>query len=139
MRQPKKLREGKALGKSINLSSFADGAVSERFNIELLKVLENISDPNTDPKKSRKLQLNITLKGNENRDIASVGIQAKTTLAPAKDIESNIVLDYDSNGKVIGSELKSGIKGQTYVNEDGEVVDDKGNDIVEYQKKRDAK
>jgi uncharacterized protein YuzE len=127
------------LGKTIDLSNFANGAVAERFNIELQKVLENISDPNTDAKKSRKLQLNITLKGNEQRDIASVGIQAKTTLAPAKDIESSIVMDYDSSGNVIGSELKSGTKGQTYVNEDGEVVDDKGNEIVEYQRRREAK
>lgn len=123
----------------VDLSNFANGAVAERFNIELQKVLENIADPNTDPKKARKLQLNITLKGNENRDVASVGVQAKSTLAPARDIETSIVLDVDSDGSVVGSELKSGIKGQTFIDDQGEIRDDKGNEIIEYQKRRTVK
>lgn len=123
----------------VDLSNFANGAVAERFNIELQKVLENIADPNTDPKKARKLQLNITLKGNENRDVASVGVQAKSTLSPARDIETSIVLDVDSTGSVVGSELKSGIKGQTFIDDNGEVRDDKGNEIIEYQKRRTVK
>lgn len=110
----------------IDLSSFADGAVAERFNQELKKLLENIADPNTDPKKARKLTLTVTLKADEKRDLATVNVVAKSTLAPAKDIETKIIMDYDNEGKVIGAELKSGAKGQTFITEDGEVVDDKG-------------
>lgn len=117
----------------INLSSFADGAVAERFNIELEKVLENISDPNTDPKKTRKLTLTLSFKADEERDITSVGVQAKTSLAPAKDIQTKIVMDRGGDGKVIGQELKSGVKGQTYMTDDGDVADDRGK-VVNYKK-----
>lgn len=117
----------------VDLNEFADGAVMERFNIELQKVLENIADPNTDPKKARKLNITVTLKADGKRDIATVGIQAKTTLAPAKDIETKIVIDQDQAGKIIGKELRSGIKGQTYFDEDG-VYEDTGEKIIDFRK-----
>ncbi|WP_254120961.1 replication terminator protein [Shouchella clausii] len=121
------------MSKIVDLNEFANGAVMERFNIELQKVLENIADPNTDPKKARKLNITVTLKADGERDIASVGIQAKTTLAPAKDIETKIVIDQDQAGKIIGKELRSGIKGQTYFDEDG-VYEDTGEKIIDFRK-----
>lgn len=110
----------------IDMNSFADGAVAERFNLELQKVLENIADPNTDPKKVRKVAVTVSVKADEKRDIASVSIQAKTTLAPAKDIETKIVMDYDAKGRVTGQELKSGAKGQTFITPNGEIATDTG-------------
>ncbi|KFZ32144.1 replication terminator protein [Anoxybacillus flavithermus] len=114
----------------IDLNNFADGAVAERFNQELQKVLENIADPNTDPKKPRKVTLTVTLKADEKRDLAMVSVTAKSTLVPATPIETKLVMDYDSKGRITGAELKSGIKGQTYIDEDGEISDDQGNKIV---------
>ncbi|TLS37764.1 replication terminator protein [Pseudalkalibacillus caeni] len=121
--------------KAIDLQNFADGALAERFNHELGKVLENIADPNTDPKKARKVTLTVTLKADEQRDIAQVGIVAKSTIVPAKDIETKIIMDTDNTGKVIGSELKSGQKGQTYIDDEGDVADDTGNKVIEYQRR----
>ncbi|WP_078392046.1 replication terminator protein [Shouchella patagoniensis] len=121
------------MSKIVDLNEFANGAVIERFNIELQKVLENIADPNTDPKKARKLTLTVTLKADGERDIASVGIQAKSTLSPAKDIETKIVIDQDGAGKITGKELRSGVKGQTYFDETG-VYEDTGEKIVDFRK-----
>lgn len=118
----------------IDLNNFANGAVAERFNLELQKVLENIADPNTDPKKARKLVLTVKVSGNENRDIADVEVEAKLTLAPAKPIESKLVIDRDNKGKIIGAELKSGVKGQTFIDDDGDISDDKGNKIIDFRK-----
>ena len=42
---------------NLNLAEMANGAFMEQFNIELKKVLANIADPNTDPKKARKITL----------------------------------------------------------------------------------
>ena len=114
----------------IDLSGLADGAVSERFQLELQRVLENIADPNTDPKKARTLTLTLTLRGNELRDIASVNIVAKTKLAPARDVEAHLLIDQDSKGRIVAAELKSGAKGQMYISEDGEVLDDRGQNVV---------
>lgn len=118
----------------INLSNFANGAVAERFNIELQKVLENIADPNTDPKKARKLTLTVTVKADENRDIANVSIQTKTNLAPAKEIETKIIMDYDTSGKVVGAELQSGAKGQLFIDKEGDIADDTGRKVINFQK-----
>ena len=118
----------------INLSDFASGAVDERFGQELQKVLENIADPNTDPFKARKVQLTLTVKGNENRDIASVDIQAKSTLVPARNVTTAIILDQDSKGRVVGAELKSGSKGQLFIDEEGDIADDRDNKVVSINK-----
>lgn len=122
----------------LDLNTFANGAVAERFNEELRRVLENIHDPNTDAKKVRKLTLTVSFKADDKRDLAAVNVIAKTTLAPAKDIETKIVLDWDSNGQITGAELKSGIKGQTYMDEDG-VYSDTGEKVYDFKSKKEAK
>jgi hypothetical protein len=110
----------------IDLADFAGGAVSERFNQELKKVLENIADPNTDPKKARTITVKVTLKADENRDIADVDISTSCTLVSAKPVATRIIMDRDSKGNVVGAELKSGVKGQTYITENSEIADDTG-------------
>ncbi|MCR8980932.1 replication terminator protein [Brevibacillus laterosporus] len=115
----------------ISLDDFAEGAVAEAFRIELSKVLANIADPNTDANKVRKLSITVAIKADEKRDIAAVQVQTKSTLIPAKPIETKLIMDYDNNGQVIGAELKSGMKGQTYITPDGEIADDKGNVITD--------
>jgi hypothetical protein len=117
----------------INLSSFAEGAVAERFNAELQKILENIADPNTDAAKVRKLTLTLSFKADEKRDIVVTSVQAKSALSPAKHIETKIVMDLDNRGNVTGAELKSGIKGQSYITQDGEVETDVGEKVISFK------
>ena len=117
----------------INLDNFADGAVAERFNMELQKVLENIADPNTDAKKVRKVTLTVSFKADDKRDVALVSVQAKSQLAPALEIETKIIMDQDSRGNIVGAELMSGIKGQTFIDSDGDIADDTGNKIIEFK------
>ncbi|MCM3111651.1 replication terminator protein [Lederbergia lenta] len=119
----------------IDLNNFAEGAVSERLNQELQKVLENIADPNTDPTKARKVTLTITLKADDKRDLAMASVVAKSSIVPAKSIDAKIIMDLDNGGKITGAELKSGIKGQTYVTDEGEIADDKG-EIINFKQKK---
>lgn len=121
----------------IDLNDFADGAVAERFNLELQEILKNIADPDTDPAKKRKLQLNITFEADERRDLADVIIETKTTLAPAVAVGTKLLMGYDENGVIAGAELKSGMKGQTYFDaSDGEMKEDDGRVInLQYQSK----
>ncbi|MBB6446487.1 replication terminator protein [Bacillus benzoevorans] len=118
----------------IDLNTFANGALAERANEELQKVLENIAVPNTDAKKKRKLTLTITLSADNKRDVILTNVMAKSTLAPAEPIEAKILMDLDNNGKASGAELKSGIKGQTYLDvETGEVHDDVGSKVISFK------
>lgn len=114
----------------INLSEFAGGAVDERFNIELQEVLENMQNLNTDPLKARTITLKITLKGNSDRNLASAVVDAKSSLVPANGISSTLILDQDKKGNPVAAELKSGIPGQSFISDKGEVLDDKGNTIM---------
>lgn len=114
----------------INLSEFAGGAVDERFNIELQEVLENMQDLNTDPLKPRTITLKITLKGNDERNLSSVLVDAKTSLVPANGIAATLLLDHDKSGKPVAAELKSGIPGQSFISDNGEVLDDKGKAVM---------
>ena len=118
----------------VDLNTFANGGLAEKFDDELKKVLENIADPNTDATKVRSVTVTISLKGDKNREIAATSIRATSKLAPYEDIETQIIMDRDNNGKVIGKELKSGIKGQTYMEEDG-VYSDTGEKVIDFKQK----
>lgn len=114
----------------IDLNTFASGALSEKVNIEIQKALDNIADPNTDHKKARKVNVSITLKANEKRNLANVVIDTKSTLVPAVGVETELIIDYTQDGQVTGAELKSGIPGQSYISTEGEILDDKGKPLA---------
>lgn len=115
-----------------NLSEMANGAVNERFNYELQKVVENICDPNTDPKKKRKITLTMVIEPDAKREQAHISIETKTTLAPAQPDLTTLIIGVDKNGQQTARELKSGIKGQTFIDEENDISDDVGNKIVKF-------
>ncbi|WP_414055220.1 hypothetical protein [Macrococcus equi] len=53
----------------IDLSKLAEGAVQERFEDAFNKALDNIHDLNTDPKKTRKVTLEVKISSDENREL----------------------------------------------------------------------
>lgn len=99
----------------LELDSLAGGAVKERFNDGLQEVLDNIIDPNTDAKKSRKIALTITIKPKDERDFALIDFDVKTTLAQPKSIGSSIIIDRDNSGKAVAAEVNKTIPGQMSV------------------------
>ncbi|WP_036713192.1 hypothetical protein [Paenibacillus ehimensis] len=116
--------------KQIDINALSGGAVMERINRELSDVFANIVDPNTDAKKVRTLTITLKLKPDAKREITDVAIQTKSALAPARDIETKLVMDRNREGKVVAAELKSGIKNQMMVDNDGDVADDQGRKVV---------
>jgi hypothetical protein len=126
----------------INLNSFADGALAERFNIEFQKLLANVADPNTDPEKVRKLTITVSVKSDKRRKVSNVSVVAKTTLLPARDIQTQVLMDFDANGEVTGAELLSGEEGQMFIDKDGDPATDIGqkveipSNVLDLQKKQ---
>ncbi|MBY6950321.1 replication terminator protein [Clostridium sporogenes] len=106
--------------KMINLETFADGALAEKVNMALKEVLTNITDPNTSWKTKRKLTLDITFSAGEDRELAMLDIVAKTKLAPAKALNSKIVIGTDGKGGILASEFKNQIPGQSTMRVDEE-------------------
>lgn len=83
--------------KELTLENLAGGAAVEVFQRELGVVAKNISDLNTDPKKSRKIVLTVTLTPEENRQEVKMSVSAKSTLASVKPASKTVFL-----GKVNG-------------------------------------
>lgn len=118
----------------VSLNEFANGALAARFNEELQKVLENIADPNTEPHKNRKITVEVTLAGDENREIIDVLVVAKSKLLHAKHASTKLIMGVDENLNIVGQELKSGLKGQMFIDSENEVVTDTGEKLDETDK-----
>ncbi|MEC2433257.1 replication terminator protein, partial [Bacillus cereus] len=115
--------------------TFADGALAERFHQEFERVMENMADLNTDPKKARKIVLTLSFAGDKKRDVWNCQVQATSKLAPTEAVESKILLDMDQNGNLVGQELASGIQGQFYMDLQGDVKTDVGQPVEEVEEK----
>ncbi|ASN69620.1 replication terminator protein [Bacillus paranthracis] len=123
------------MGVMIDLNTFADGALAERFHQEFERVMENMADLNTDPKKARKIVLTLSFAGDKKRDVWNCQVQASSKLAPTEAVESKILLDMDQNGNLVGQELASGIQGQFYMDLQGDVKTDVGQLVEEVEEK----
>ena len=118
----------------ISLDKFANGALNERANAAISEVLANIADRNTDATKKRTVTITLAFTADDSRDLAMVDIEAKTKLVPATSVGTKVIIDIDTEGQVIGQELKSGIPGQTMIDaETGEVMTDVGQPISEIE------
>ncbi|MFS8177540.1 hypothetical protein RM023_09155 [Limosilactobacillus reuteri] len=74
------------------------------------------------------------------RDASDVTVEVKTTLAPEVGVPTTMLLGRDINGKVHVNELKSGVKGQTYIDpDDGKAKMDTGEPVEEVEKEEKRK
>jgi hypothetical protein len=69
---------------TFTLENAGGGAAAALFEHELLRVLENIADPNTDPLAVREITLKFRFKPDDQRNAGAVSISAKATLASIK-------------------------------------------------------
>ena len=112
----------------LNILNLARGALIERADFEVRRVLENIADLNTDWKKGRKITLTFDFKAmDEKRDAIKVDLQAKSSIMPYNAVSTQIYIDKDESGVVVAQEFVKGqMKDQVKIDEDtGEIVEDK--------------
>lgn len=120
---------------NLPIESLANGAVQEKLNVELEKVFKNIADVNTKSNAKRSVTVKLDFSPNDERDKVDLTVQLKTTLAPVTDINT-LVLTEEMDGKVYANELKSGAKGQTYIDPDDSIVKtDTGEPVEEVERK----
>lgn len=94
------------------LDELMGGALTERFNQEMKRVLDNIYDPNTNPKAKRQIQIVIDLVPSERRDMAEFKVDVKSKLAPAAAIAQTVFLHMDDFGNVTATEMTKELPGQ---------------------------
>lgn len=89
----------------LSFSTLAGGGVEEKLQFAIDEIAANIADPNTDPKKARKITMTLVMKPNEQRSIASLEVDVKTSLVAPRGISTTIMIDRDEKGKAVASEI----------------------------------
>ncbi len=128
-----------------NIAELQEGAVQEKIEKEVERIMSNVLDLDTDATKKRKLTITIDFIPDENRQVLSLDAQVKSTLAPQVSIGTTMLAGRNMDtGFIEARELKSHAPGQTYIDDDGDLktdvgdqIDDEGN-IIDFNKKRNS-
>lgn len=94
------------------LDELMDGALTERFNREMDRVLQNVFDQNTDPKAKRQIQIIIEITPNKTRDVAEFKVDLKTKTAPPIPLTQMCFLYQNDAGDVTAAEVTKEVPGQ---------------------------
>lgn len=95
-----------------SLLQMAKGAIQERVDYEVSRVVDNILDMNTEAKVKHKIVLTIEMVPDEDRRVVKVGASAKSTLAPVVPVGTSLVITADGNGEMILAEIVPQVPGQ---------------------------
>lgn len=95
-----------------SILQMAKGAIQERVDYEVSRVIDNILDMNTKPTTKRKVVLTIELVPDEGRQVISMNASAKSTLAPTTPIASSLVITSDGLGEMMVAEITPQVPGQ---------------------------
>ena len=95
-----------------SLLQMAKGAIQERVDYEVTKVIDNILDVNTDPLAKRKVTLVVELKPDEDRQVVKITASATSKLAPTSPVGTSLVITADQNGEMMLAEIIPQVPGQ---------------------------
>ena len=73
-----------------SIMEFNGGAILERIDLELDKVLKNIADLNTDPVKPRKIKIELSVQADFERKNPSITVKVSRALQPTNPIKVNL-------------------------------------------------
>ncbi len=79
----------------ISLDSLGGGALSEKVNMDLMKIVNNIMDPNTKANKARKLTITLTFVPDESRQVITTKMETKTSLVPIEAAATTLLAGKD--------------------------------------------
>ncbi len=104
----------------VNLSRLAGGALQEKFNREVTKVVQNLQDPNTPYGEARSITIRLSFKQTEFRDDAKIEISVSSKLASGITTKTNFAMGRDlETGEVVVSEYGKQIPGQMSLDDIG--------------------
>ena len=96
------------------------GAILERVDYEMGRVLDNIIDPNTKATAKRKITVNLELIPSSDRKTITVQSTAKSTLVPTEPITTSLfITSQPGTGEMVVAEMTPQVPGQ--VSMDGTV------------------
>lgn len=97
----------------LKLEDIAGGALQEKANAAMQKVLDNMQDPNTPWKNKREIAIKISFRQNEDRDDTAVEVSVDVKLAPVSPVVTRMAIGKDlATGETYAQEYGRQIKGQ---------------------------
>lgn len=84
--------------------------------------------------KKRKITMTIDIKSDEYREIIFADVKVKSNLVSMDSTGIKLFNIVDENGERVVNELRSGAKGQAFIDDDGSIKNDDGSDIEETSK-----
>ena len=90
----------------------ASGAIEEKVDYEVSRVIDNILDLNTKPDAKRKITITLVFQPDAERKHISIQAEAKSTLVPTAAVATSMVITSDGNGEMVVAELTPQIPGQ---------------------------
>lgn len=127
---------------NLPVDQLVGGGFSEKLQSEMEKIFENIHDPNTKATDKRVLTAKFTLAPDDDREFVQLDMDFTTKLAPVEGLTTKILTDKDLKTNTIGAyEFMSNQRGQTYIDDNGEVRADNGKpvDVVEKEMEKKSK
>lgn len=95
-----------------DLNRLMGGAVQERWKDALDRLARNVFDPNTDPRKKRKITLVLTVTPNERRDGGEMTFDVRESFAPPVPVSQTIFFERAGDGSVYATQRQSQLPGQ---------------------------
>lgn len=115
----------------LSLQDIAGGALHEKANAAMQKVLDNMQDPNTPWKNKRQIHIKLAFSQNEDRDDAAVELSVETKLAPVSPVMTRMSIGKDlATGENYAEEYGKQVKGQMSL-DDYQTEQVIGDDVVD--------
>lgn len=117
--------DSKELREKGSVALLQDGVVLKAIDNEIIKVLDDIENPTTEPKAKRKITPQFIITASPSRQSISLEVQVKTDLAPKSVLNMRLALEraIDDNGHLLSYQLREEseeAEGQQTI-DDGEV------------------
>lgn len=95
-----------------SIVQMAMGAIQERVDYEMSRIIDNILDPNTKATAKRSLTIKIDLTPDDDRRTISVAAVAKSSLVATNAVNTALYITNDTNGEMAVVEMVPEIPGQ---------------------------
>lgn len=95
-----------------DLSRLMGGAVQERWEDALGRMTRNILDPNTEPRRARKITMVLTIKPTESRDGGEMSFDVKESFAPPTPVKQSVFFDQTDDGTIYAMQKLNQVAGQ---------------------------
>lgn len=119
---------------NLPVDQLVGGGFSEKLQSEMEKIFDNIHDPNTKATEKRVLTAKFTLAPDDDREFVQLDMDFTTKLAPVEGLSTRVLTEKDLATNTIGAyEFMSNQRGQTYIDDDGDLKADDGQpvDVIE--------